>query len=511
MPNPLRPGAPAPVAPATTTTPTTPAAPSGPASPTGPAAPAWGGGPTPAPASTFTGPAVAGRVGDALGRGLAQLGPSNFELVPGRYPGAVGLPQVLAQLGASPQGKALVEKLLGDLQARTGVAVPAELKAAILANPAAITRAFELTPAALFDGIAALNAAHKAGKIPPTAPRAELLPRSFDLSRLDSLDSLDLPRPESKLKELAPGLFQGDLPSDTSDAQVKTNRVMAEVFHRLSRNASAAAGEKFEVKYGGGTFTRLDEFLKALQRDGYQVDVTFEQRIANFANLKAGVPGTNPPQLVDVPATLMVKTGFVDANGKEAIVPTAHSEMLIALRPGPSTQGPKLSADLKYYQGVDSTGFFARHVHAEPKWCGRVKHAELHGAQALEAVKLAGLFSDVVGQTAKDLGLYAEGYGLTGVCNDSVALVEQAMTGAAHEYPLLMKDEVLLSELKNRLSDLVRRDDPAYRKLGEAIRALPSDVKSGPTTRQRALDSLPWAAGEEPFVSSVDARKILGG
>jgi hypothetical protein len=140
-----------------------------------------------------------------------------------------------------------------------------------------------------------------------------------------------------------------------------------------------------------------------------------------------------------------------------------------------------------------------------------VTHAALTGDKAQEAIKLAGLFSDVVGKTAKDLGLYAEGYGLTGVCNDAVALVSQAMTGTAHEYPLLMKDEVLLGEIQNRLSDNVRRDDPAYRKLGQAIRDLPSDVRSGPTTRQRALDSMPGEAGKEPFVSSVEARKILGG
>jgi hypothetical protein len=388
------------------------------------------------------------------------------------------------------------------------VPVSPELKAAILQNPSAITRAFELTPAQLFDGIGALNAAHKAGKLKPTPPRENLLPKSFDLSKIDSLD---LPRPASKMKELAPGLFQGDLPSTTSDAQVKSNRVMAEVFHRLSRNASAADGDKFEVKYNGGTFKRLDEFMKALKNDGYSVDVTFEQRIANFADLKAAVPGTNPPKFVDVPATLMVKTGVVDTTGKEAVVPSAHSEMLVAIKAGPNTKGPKIDADIKYYQGVDSTGFFARHVHQEPTWCGRVKQAELHGDQALEGIKLAGLFSDVVGKAAKDLGLYAEGYGLTGVCNDSVALIEQAMTGTAHEYPLLMKDEVLMGEIGARLNDNVRRDDPAYRKLGQAIKDLPSDVKSNASSRQRALDSMPWEPGKEPFVSSVEARKILGG
>ena len=75
------------------------------------------------------------------------------------------------------------------------------------------------------------------------------------------------------MKELAPGLFQGDLPSSLSDGQVKRNRVVAEVFGRLSNNASLPADQKFSVKYGGKDFTSLPDFAKALQADGYEVNV----------------------------------------------------------------------------------------------------------------------------------------------------------------------------------------------------------------------------------------------
>jgi hypothetical protein len=41
------------------------------------------------------------------------------------------------------------------------------------------------------------------------------------------------------------------------------------------------------------------------------------------------------------------------------------------------------------------------------------------------------------------------------------------------------------------------------------MRELPSDVRKNESQARRALASLPWAAGREPFASSEDARRIL--
>jgi hypothetical protein len=357
-------------------------------------------------------------------------------------------------------------------------------------------------------GLVAVNGAYEAGKIPQVAPRTLRLPQQFDLGQLASI-AVEAPKPE--LKQIAPGLFTGDLPGSLSPEQLQRNTVVAEVFHRLADNPSAPAGQKFEVTYQGKRFDTLEGFARALAANGYEVSVGFDQRIANFAALHAQVPGSNPPAFVDVPAPLMVKTGVVDAMGKEAVVPAAHSEMVVSLRAGPNSKGPKLDADVKYYQGTSGTGFFPANVTASPEWCGKVQHGTLEGEQALHAVKLAGLFSDVVGASAKSLNLYADGYGVTGVCNDSVAVIQQALLGKADPYPLLMNDALLLAEVNKRLSDGVRADDPGYRELAKAIRALPSDTAPNPSSARRALASIPWAKGAEPFQSTVQARAILGG
>lgn len=484
--------------PATTnTTPTTPAAPATPAAPSTPARPAnWTGPAGPAVRDAF----------NTVNNAVRNAGPSDFDMVPGRYPDAVPLPVVLAAVGQSPQGQAALGKVLDDFKAKTGIEVPSETRAAVLSNPSALTKAMEVTPGQLSGGIVALNGAYQSGKIKKGEPAPQLLPQHFDLSQLDNIDA---PRPKSEMKQLAPGLFQGDLPSATSDQQIKRNRVMAEVFGRLSNNASLPADQQFSVKHGGKEFTSLDAFAKQLSADGYEVNVSFDQRIANFSNLKTTVPGSNPPQYLDVPAPLMVKTGIKDGLGKEAVVPAVHSEMIVSIKAGPNAKGPKFDADLKFYQGVSGTGFFPANVHADPSWCGRVSHDQLSGAKALEAISVAGAFTDVVNTTAKKMNLYADGYGITGVCNDSVAVVQQAITGRADAYPLLMKDEVLYGALKERLSDANKADDPAYKAIRKAMRELPSDIRHNESQKRRALASLPWAAGKEPFVSSEEARRIL--
>ncbi len=490
---PIRPAAPGVTTPAATTTPATPATPTptAPSRPTGWTAP--------------SGPAVRDAF-NVVGSALKHAGPSDFELVPGRYPDAVSLPTVLSAVGQSPQGQAALGKVLDGFKAKTGVDVPPELRAAVLSNPAALTNVLELTPGQLSGGIVALNAAYQSGKIKKGEDAKPLLPQHFDLSKLDDVDA---PRPKPELKELAPGLFQGDLPSATSDQQIKRNRVMAEVFGRLANNASLPADQKFSVTHGGKEFTSLDAFAKQLTADGYEVNVSFDQRIANFSNLKTVAPGSNPPVFLDVPAPLMVKTGLKDALGKEAVVPAVHSEMIVSIKAGPNAKGPKFDADLKFYQGVSGTGFFPCNVYADPSWCGRVSQAQLSGAKALEAITVAGAFTDVVNTTAKAKNLYADGYGITGVCNDSVAVVQQAVTGRADAYPLLMKDDVLYGALKERLHDANKADDPTYKAIKKAMAELPSDVRHNESQKRRALASLPWAAGREPFASSADARRIL--
>lgn len=438
--------------------------------------------------------------------GLASGSRSLFELVPGRYPDAIGLDTLLQQAATTPEGRAAVEQLLSGFEQKTGVVIPQEVRTQVLSGARSLTSVLAITPQQLSEGISTLNVAQKVRKAAPEAAPRYLLPQHFELSKLDAVA---YQRTAPELKQLVPGIYQGDLPSTLSDAQLKRNTVTAEIFDRLSANPKLPASQQFSVGYGGKSYTRLDDFLGALRADGYQVSVTFEQRIANFSDLKTPVPGSNPPRYLDVPAPLLVRTGIKDASGHEAIVPACHSEMHIQLQSGPSTRGPRLDAEVRFFQGTDGTGFFPAGGFAEPSWCGHVKSAPVTGDAAVHAAQLAGLLTGVINGSASRNHLWAGGYGVTGVCNDSVAVVEHAITGQVTEYPLLMRDAYVLGEINRELPSASRADAHGLRELAASVSAVPNDLAPNASQAARALASMPWADGAEPLQSAVEARRIL--
>lgn len=431
---------------------------------------------------------------------------SLFALVPGRYPDAVGLDALLDRAASTPEGRAAIEQLLSSFEQKSGVVIPQDVRAQVLSGAKRLTDVLAITPEQLSQGVSTLNLAHKLRHAAaPSAPKY-LLPQHFDLAKLDQVA---WQRSAPEMKQLVPGVYQGDLPSTASDAQVKRNTLTAELFDRLAANANLPASQQFSVSYLGKSYARLDDLLGALRADGYQVSVTFEQRIANFSDLKTPVPGSNPPKWLDVPAPLMVRTGIHDAQGHEAIVPACHSEMHIQLQSGPDTKGPKLDSEVRFFQGTDGTGFFPADGFADPSWCGRIKSDAVTGDAAVHAAQLAGLLTNVVNGSAQRNHLWAGGYGVTGVCNDSVAVVEHAITGKVTEYPLLMKDSYVLGEINRELPRSSAKDAQGLRELASSVQAVPNDLAPNASQTARALASMPWTAGNEPLQSSVEARRIL--
>jgi hypothetical protein len=432
--------------------------------------------------------------------------PSRYALVPGRYEKTTSLPDALVQTGHA-SNPAITDKVLARLQRLTGVDVAAQMPSATSTN-ATLTDLLEITPKQMSEAMSSRNQAYQAGAMHDIAKPKQLLPRTFDLA---NWGSVEISSRKNTLSEIAPDLLSGDVVSAVDDTQMRQNTVVAEVLQRLAGNANAPEGERFEVTYGGQSYKELDGFVKGLLADGYQVGVSFNQRIANIAALKQRFPESDPEEFLDVPAPIMLKTGIRDAHGNEAVVPAGHSEIVFAFRATDATRGPKLSADTTFLQGMEGTGFFPANGYEVPAWLGLSTSAALTQGRAAEALTYAGAFTDVVQAASKQLGLYADGYGVTGVCNDSVAVIEQALLGKTSAYPLLMQDEMVLPQLEQRIRNSEPEAAGRYRRLAQAIRELPSDAVPNETSQQRALASIPWAPGKEPFASTVEARRILEG
>jgi hypothetical protein len=456
--------------------------------------------------------ALAARLAQTAGGDKTPL----LALRPGVVPDAVSVTDVVKQLVDSP---AVADAVAREMKNRLGVDVSPALLAAARANPERIPNLMALSPRQMRAGFVALNAAHKAkaaqaataggvgdGK-PASTPTTHQLPQRFDTS---SLSKTAIARPAAQLKELVPGkLWQGDVQNDQlDDASAKKNIAMAEMLDRLAKNATAAPGDVFVVQHAGRSYAKLDEFLQGLVADGYHVDAVVTHRVADFCALKTKAPDG---RIIDVPAAALVKTGIKDKAGNEAIVPGVHSEFVFRIRSSSSTKGEKIDADVKWYQGVSGTGFFPCDVMRKSPWTGSVESSHLDQQQALRAAALGGVFADVVVDASARKGLVADGYGVTGVCNDSVAVIEQAVLGKNTAYPLLMRDGELLPEIDRRLKTADVDTQQKLRALRDAIVAVPSDDKKNATTAARALASMPWTAGNEPFASTQEARRILAG
>lgn len=433
---------------------------------------------------------------------LAKPSTGAFQLIPGRVPDAIGIDQVLAAMPQADREQA-IKLILSKVETELGLRVPPALRQAILANPARLADSLRATPAQISQGLAALQGLMKSGALGEGKPEARILPASFDLAKADAVV---WSRPTPELKPLAPGLFQGDAPGALSDAQAKANVIAAEIFDRLASNTHTK-GTRFSVRYGGKRFTRVDTFVEALRRDGHEITARVNHRVANFANLKTQVG----EQLLDVPLGLLVATGIKDAEGREAFVPTVHSEIVFSIRRTAATQGPGLDADLKFYQGVPHTGFFAADLVASPTWCGKTTSAVFEGADAVKALRYGGLLTSLIEESARAQGLGMAGYGITGVCNDSVAIVQHAVSGATTAHPLLMLDESLLPFLDVRLAGKNHRDRAGYQALRASLLAVPNDLEPSASTLARTRGSFPWAPGQEPIKVGAEARAILFG
>jgi hypothetical protein len=448
---------------------------------------------------------------NAIGARLATLptGPSLFELRPGVQPDAVSLPMALKQLAGSPQADAVVTGLAAEIKQKLGIDVPPALVAAARANPERVDDRLAFTPGQMRAGFDALPTHHKVTTPAPTSTqpthsKSRQLPQRFDTA---TVDKVAITRSAGDLKELAPGLWRGDVPNAAmSDAAAKKNIVLAEIVDRLADNAGKPEKERFVLEHRGGRYTSLPHFIEALEKDGYTVEAKITHRVADFVALKTKAPDGS---ILDVPVATMVKTGVKDAQGREAVLPSVHSEVVFSIRAGAHSSEPKLEGDIKWYQGVPNTGFFPCETMRKSTWTGTSTADRIPPQDGKKAITLAGVLADVIQDVSHKEGLAMAGYGVTGVCNDSVAILQQAMTGQVTGYPLFMRDAVLLKEIDLRLKDTNRSDDGALKTLKAAIAAVPSDDTANATSTKRALSSIPWPAGQAPFFSTEQAREIL--
>jgi len=292
--------------------------------------------------------------------------------------------------------------------------------------------------------------------------------------------------------------------NETGKPQAQINVVMSLLFNQLADNIHLTTNDPrwSTVSYKGKVFSTVEDFLTSLQGNGWVINGYLEWHVAQFFGIYSNVSGHTQ----SVADPLMQTTGIWNKNKSiEVTLPAVHSQWMFVV----NNSAIPMQFSLDWYQGDTSYGFFPSEMYIITDWSGRSTSRPITGNDVITAVKYMAFTQDVFVRAAESQNLFDAGYGVTGVCDDSCAVIETMMGYNTVMYPLLIQKQLVVPELIKRIA---RHDknEPIYYMMLKAINALPMDWEGlNPTTVNRAGCSIVWPPGAEPWQCTVDARNIL--
>lgn len=434
-----------------------------------------------------------------------------FTVLPGMCPCA-SLNTVLSEVPDTPEGRAFISKFAAELSSKIGITIPSFVLDIMFDDASVLLDYMVLSPLDMLVIIAAANVAAQDGKLQPVKPTLPPVPSGFDVADMASFPiNVSALMPPADPVVLIPGyLWQAYTPGNVSLDIVKDEVVMSLIWNQLAANNHLAPSNdtRFHVVYNGATWDSLDGLLGALAANGHTLRMWLTWRAVDFFGYLTY--NATEQRFLSVPVPLFTSTGLRDpVTGQEAILPAIHNEYVIEIRPTSATKGTAFTGDLLWYSGDDGIGFFARDIYNVGSWVGTKNSEYVSGAEVVRLVRMMGVISDALVETARVNHFYDWGYGITGVCVDSTGIIEAMDFGGVSLYPLLMEKIFLQQELevlRTRNPPLA----PLYDSIAAALDQLDPDVYSNnPTSCRRALNSLAWPAGDAPFQVARDARAIL--
>jgi hypothetical protein len=405
------------------------------------------------------------------------------------------LEKVLAEIGESPEAVAAVSEIAAAVSRRLGHPISAEESAARIKDSRSVQELFSVRLPELVEGFAA-------GQTAVDAQGGAASENSFRLPKRVSLR--EAPRyfdaAPTEPQQLYGNLYRYAIPSGIAAEEVKMRSAFGEILDRLALNRSTAEEDRFSVVYRDTEHSDFDAFVDALLQSGHRIEMDLSSEVADFVHLMVRKPdGT----LREVQTEVRIRTGYFTPEGTEIVIPAVHSHFIFRFA------GPDVSTAVEFYQGTYGTHFYPSVVVKGESWVGIRTSATYGPDKAVKALKAAGLYLDLLQGISREGALFAGGYGQSGICNDSVAVIEMLLNGRATVYPLLIDKERVPGYLET-----VSRERPAlterYRQLRRAIEQVPSDVTPNLTQPRRILDSIPYEPGPTPYPGFNDARRTFG-
>ena len=332
-----------------------------------------------------------------------------------------------------------------------------------------------------------------------------------------------------------------------SEGQAQVNQVFAIVCNKLAANSLVGLGASshepknpFIVRVPSSSSTStgkvesvdsVEDLVDALEKCGHTVTVSIFANTTSFGiglcvkegegeqegrfDTDGAAPTTSTTaastKWSQIPLAYPLSTGLYaqDENGDEMDVVTLMQHAAVTLK----IQGPLLSAQVDWCLSISGMTGWGPNQEIDRVWArdyaARTWHAEKElstSAGRRSALKLTTASSSVLNVAASEENILFGGYGSLGVCIDSVAAIQQCISGTCTLYPLILGGDAKMGLLScyKHIRELGRKKENSSEKwkydaeaeaLVNALLQLPCDGIVDPSiaaaTAQRALNCLP--------------------
>lgn len=309
-----------------------------------------------------------------------------------------------------------------------------------------------------------------------------------------------------------------------TNREVLKNRLLSVLLNKLGANYSKRIkGERnlFHVELDDeNLISTPSELIQALIDSGHNVEAVPVCQITTFGISLCLFEDDSSWSYI--PLAAFLESGYEDANGMAAPAFMPHSGLNMEVTGplfGKRLDGTPSKCSIQHYIAIDGYCGWQTNHNGDVPWlkeldCG----IPVTGDEAVRATRLAGLYANVLNGIATDMALPFGGYGLTAVCNDSAAVIEQCLYGTSSIYPMtsigrfmqltLRYARRFRNELKKEIN-IEKEVDDLYA-LIRAMRRIPSDINASPTNAasaaRRMLHCLPR---ERPFVLMDDTKVVM--
>lgn len=317
-----------------------------------------------------------------------------------------------------------------------------------------------------------------------------------------------------------------------TNREVIQNRLLSVLLNRLGANyhtltehgnENAPDDELFRVQMTGDSepITTPWEFVQGLIDSGHDVTCVPTSRITTFGISLSVQESDN--SWSSIPLACILESGYEDRKGNMAPVLMPHSGLVMEIEGpliGNRADGSINRCSIQHFIAIDGfCGWHSNHD-ANMPWLADVNcDTPVTGKEAVRASRLAGLYACVLNGLGTEMDLPFGGYGLTGVCNDSAALLEHCMYGKSNIYPMTSIGRFLMHSLRytrdfrTRLT-LQPGNDEELEDLGDilkSMREIPSDVHAAPANARSAAERMLYFLPEDPPFKILDETKRIMG